>query len=116
MKFGGIKNDRGDVVELSHATFSTLLHAPDRAVRRKAFHQYYREYADHAHTLAASLAGSMQADIYYAKARNYPGALEAALFPDQVPVTVYDNLIALGPSPPACACTATTTCGGGRCG
>ena len=63
-------------------------------MRRKAFHQYYREYADHAHTLAASLAGSMQADIYYAQARNYPSALEAALFPDQVPVTVYDNLIA----------------------
>ena len=63
-------------------------------MRRKAFHQYYREYADHAHTLAASLAGSVQADIYYARARNYPSALEAALFPDQVPVTVYDNLIA----------------------
>jgi oligoendopeptidase F len=94
LKFGAIKNDRGDVVELSHATFSALLHAPDRIVRRKAFHQYYREYADHAHTLAASLAGSMQADIYYAKARNHPSALEAALFPDQVPVMVYDNLIA----------------------
>ncbi len=40
------------------------------------------------------LAGSVQADIYYAKARNHPSALEAALFPDQVPVTVYDNLIA----------------------
>jgi oligoendopeptidase F len=94
LKFGMIKNDRGDVVQLSHATFSTLLHAPDRVVRRKAFHQYYREYADHAHTLAASLAGSMQGDVYYARARSYPSALEAALFPDQVPVAVYDNLIA----------------------
>jgi len=94
LKFGGIKNDRGNLIELSHASFNTLLHAPDRVVRRKTFQQYYREYADHAHTLAASLAGSMQADIYYAKARSYPSALEAALFPDQVPLTVYDNLIA----------------------
>ncbi len=94
LKFGGIKNDCGEVVELSHASFSTLLHSPDRGVRRKAFQQYYREYADHSHALAASLAGSMQADIYYAKARSYPSALEAALFPDQVPVTVYNNLIA----------------------
>ncbi len=94
LKFGAIKTDRGDFVELSHATFSALLHAPDRSVRRKAFHQYYREYADHAHTLAASLAGSIQGDVYYAKARNYPSALEAALFPDQVPLTVYDSLIA----------------------
>jgi len=94
LKFGAIKNDRGNVVELSHATFSALLHSPDRAVRRKAFHQYYRGYGDHAHTLAASLAGSVQAGIYYAKARNYPSALDAALFPDHVPVAVYDNLIA----------------------
>ena len=38
--------------------------------------------------------GSIQRDIYYARARNYPSALEAALFPDRVPVSVYDNLIA----------------------
>jgi oligoendopeptidase F len=93
LKFGAIKDPRGETVELSHATFSAMLHSPDRAVRRKAFHQYYREYADHAHALTAALAGSIHADIYYARARNYPSALEAALFPDQVPVTVYDNLL-----------------------
>ena len=71
-----------------------MLYSPERSVRKEAFHKYYREYADHAHTLAASLAGSMQADIYYARARNHTSALEAALFPDQVPATVYDNLIA----------------------
>jgi oligoendopeptidase F len=63
-------------------------------VRETAFRKYYRQYADHQHTLAASLSGSVQRDVYYAKARNHPSALEAALFPDRVPVAVYDNLIA----------------------
>ncbi len=36
----------------------------------------------------------MKRDIYYAKARNYHSALEASLFPDNMPVAVYDNLIA----------------------
>ena len=36
----------------------------------------------------------MQKDVYYAKARNYPSAREGALFHDNVPVAVYDNLIA----------------------
>ena len=63
LKFGNLTNHEGQVVELSHATFSALLHVSDRAVRRGAFQQYYREYSDHAHTLAASLAGSMQGDI-----------------------------------------------------
>ncbi len=94
MKFGTITDDAGRRIELSHATFGMLLHCPKRSVRKAAFHQYYRHYADHQHTLAASLAASVQRDIYYARARNYPSALEAALFPDRVPPAVYDNLIA----------------------
>jgi len=94
MKFGTIRNQQGEWIELSHATLATLLHAPARGVRKAAFHQYYRQYADHRHTLAASLGGSIERDVYYARARNYPSALTAALFSDRVPVAVYDNLIA----------------------
>ncbi|MFN9913097.1 MAG: M3 family metallopeptidase, partial [Pirellulaceae bacterium] len=48
----------------------------------------------HENTLAATLTGSVQTDVYYAKARGYPSALQAALFPDNVPIAVYENLIA----------------------
>ena len=93
MKFGPIRNHKGETLELSHATFTTLLYSPKRGVRKAAFQQYYRQYADHRHTLASALGGSMQRDIYYARARKHPSALAAALFPDRVPATVYDNLI-----------------------
>ena len=94
MKFGTVTNEKGREVELSHGTFSTLLYSPDRDVRATAFHAYYQEYAAHQNTLAASLNASVERDVYYARARNYPSALEAALFPDRVPVSVYDNLVA----------------------
>ena len=71
----------------------TLLNSPRRSVRRAAFHQYYRQYTAHEHTLAAALGGSIQGDIYYARARHYASTLEAALFPDRVPLAVYHNLI-----------------------
>src|SRR5581483_11569240 len=74
--------------------FSTFLHSPDRSVRRNAFHQYYEQFAAHENTLAATLGGSIQRDIYYAQARNYSSSLASALFPDNVPQSVYDNLIA----------------------
>ena len=93
LKFGAVRNDKGQSIELSHGTFSMFLQSPDRSVRRTAFKKYYEQYAAHQHALAASLNGSIQRDVYYAKARNYPSALEAALFPDHVPVSVYDNLI-----------------------
>jgi len=94
LTFGAVRDARGRKIELSHATYSTLLHSPDRSVRKAAFHRYYRQFAAHRHTLAATLGGSIQQDLYYARARNHPSALEAALFPDNVPAAVYESLIA----------------------
>ena len=93
LSFGTIEDHHGETVELSHATFSQLLESPDRKVRRKAFHQYYATFTQHENTLAATLAGSIHRDVYYARARNHDSSLHAALFPDNVPVAVYDNLI-----------------------
>lgn len=94
LKFGFVTNERGEQIELGNATFAQLLHSPQRDVRRTAFLQYYEQFRAHEHTLAATLSGSVQTDVYYARARGYASALAAALFPDHVPVTVYDNLIA----------------------
>jgi oligoendopeptidase F len=93
LRFGEIEDHEGRRLELSHATFSQLLISPDRGVRRKAFDQYYKQFADHENTLCATLAGTIHRDVYYAKARNYPSSLAASLFPDNVPEDVYNNLI-----------------------
>jgi len=94
LKFGFVKNEKGESVELNNATFSAFLHSPSRSVRKKAFHQYYHQFTAHENTFAATLAGSVQRDVYYAKARSYPSAREASLFHDNMPTSVYDNLIA----------------------
>ena len=56
--------------------------------------EYYEQFVGHENTLAATLNGSIQKDVYYSKARGYNGSLTAALFPDNLPHSVYDNLIA----------------------
>lgn len=94
LKFGTIELAEGKLLELSHGSYAACLENPNRDIRRNAFTQYYREYEDHANTFAATLAGSIKQDVYVARVRNYPSAREAALFPDNVPVSVYDNLIA----------------------
>ncbi|WP_442484516.1 oligoendopeptidase F [Aeoliella sp. SH292] len=93
MKFGDLENEKGETIELGHSSFSAFLNSPKREVRKKAFHQYYSEFVDHQNTLAATLSGSIQRDVYYARARNFPSAREASLFADNVPVAVYDSLI-----------------------
>ncbi len=93
MKFGAVTNEKGRRIELTHSNLMSFLTSPDRKVRETAFHKYFDQYEAHEHTLAATFNATVQKDVYYAKAREYPSALEAALFPDNVPVSVYDNLI-----------------------
>ncbi len=93
LKWGLVKNEHGEWVELSNASLSAFLHSPKRSVRKQAFHKFYEQYQAHQNTLAATLGSSVQRDVYYAKARGYSSALSASLFHDNVPPTVYDNLI-----------------------
>jgi oligoendopeptidase F len=93
MKFGTMTDGKGNELELSNATFTTLLHDPVHEVRKNAFHQYYDQYKAHANTLAATLAGSNERDAYAAKVRRHPSAVESALFADNVPIAVYDQLV-----------------------
>ena len=93
MKFGALKDDTGRERPLTQSSFSSFLVKRDSELRKRVFHQFYAEFQDHQYTLASSLAYSVKADVFRARARNYSSALEAALFPDDVPVSVYNGLI-----------------------
>jgi oligoendopeptidase F len=93
MTFGTVRDDRGQEIELTQSSFSSLLQRPDRIVRKEAFQKFYTEFTAHRYTLASSLASSIKGDVFLAKARHYSSAREASLFADNVPIAVYDSLI-----------------------
>ncbi len=93
MKFGVVADAEGHELPLTQSSFGSLLVKRDHGLRKRAFHQFYQEFEDHQFTLAASLSYSVKADVFRARARNHPSALEASLFRDDVPVAVYDGLI-----------------------
>lgn len=93
MKFGVVPDEEGREVPLTQSSFSSFLNKRDRGVRRAAFHRFYQEFSDHQFSLASSLSASIKADVFRARARRYPSALAGALFPDNLPASVYDNLI-----------------------
>ena len=93
LNFGSLTDENGQEIELSHGNFSTFLINPHRDIRRKAFFQYYQAYQNHKHTLAATLSHAIKKDHFYARVRNFENCRVAALFGDNVPETVYDNLI-----------------------
>jgi len=90
--FGTIETPEGPK-PLTQSTFAYFMRLPDRSVRRKAYLQFYASFEAHRHTLAALYAGSVKLDKYIAKVRKYPSARAMALFPDNVPEAVYDNLV-----------------------
>jgi len=94
LKWGMVKNEKGQRIELGHSSYSVLLHSPKPAVRKEAFHAFYKQYDAHKNSIAAAYNGSVQKDAFHAKARGYKSARESALFEDNVPPSVYDNLIA----------------------
>jgi oligoendopeptidase F len=93
MKFGVLLDEHGIERTLSQSSYSSFLVKRDHELRNRAFHQFYAEFRDHEFTLAASLAYSVKADVFRARARRYPSALEASLFRDDIPPAVYDGLI-----------------------
>src|SRR5438552_4706124 len=93
MKFGVLIDEIGRERPLTQSSFSSFLVKRDPELRKRAFHQFYAEFQDHQYTLAAALAYSVKANVFHARARHYSSALEAALFPDNVPVAVYEGLI-----------------------
>jgi oligoendopeptidase F len=93
LKFGLVADSSGLERELSLGSFSSFLVKPDRELRRRAFHQFYAEFSDHKFTLASTLANSVRADVFHARARNHTSALSAALFRNNIPEAVYTNLV-----------------------
>ncbi|MCG0315008.1 MAG: oligoendopeptidase F family protein, partial [Calditerricola sp.] len=93
LRFPTIRDERGDEVELTKGRYLTFLESADRRVRREAFTALYRVYESKIHTFAALFAASVKKDVFFARARNYRSALEAALTPNRIPVAVYTQLI-----------------------
>jgi oligoendopeptidase F len=92
--FPQIKDEDGELIELSYARYSLLLRSRDPEVRRAAFEGMYGTFDQFKNTSAATYRGSVKKDIFFATARNYDSCIEMSLDADNIPVEVYDNLIA----------------------
>mgnify|MGYP000294842082 FL=1 len=94
MKFPVIKDEEGHEVEMSHGRYIRFLESKDRSVRRAAYEAMYDTFAKQKNTISTAYSYSVKKDLFLAKARKYPSARAMSLDEDNVPETVYDNLIA----------------------
>ncbi|MBP8986191.1 MAG: oligoendopeptidase F [Spirochaetes bacterium] len=93
LRFGTIEDEQGNTIELSHGNFITFLMSYNRDIRKNAFHTYYDVYASHKFSISQSLASSVKKDVFFSRVRRFKSCLHQALFPDNIPETVYHTLI-----------------------
>src|SRR5690625_2791781 len=93
LKFPTIKDEEGKDVEITHGNFIPLMESKDRNVRKAAFQGLYGVYKGFENTLAATLSGELRNNVFNARMRNYSSTREAALSANNIPLSVYDNLI-----------------------
>ena len=92
LRFGCV-HVAGEERPLTQSTFAVYLHSAERSVREEAYKSFYAAFTQHENTLASLYAGSVNQDIFIARARGYKSSLDAALYGNKVPESVYRNLI-----------------------
>ena len=83
----------GKVLTLSSDVFEVARTSAVRADRKRVFDAFFGGWKKFEGTFGANMATQVQGDVYAARARKFGGALEAALFGDNMPPAVYRMLI-----------------------
>jgi oligoendopeptidase F len=93
LRFADAFDSGGLPHQVARGTIGELLQSPDRALRQHADHSYRDGFLALKNTFGAIYAGSVKADVFRAQAHGYASALEASLDANNVPMSVYRNVI-----------------------
>lgn len=93
MRYPDAVDSEGKPHALSQSTFVPLEESGDRALRKSAYENLYNTLGGMRNTAAGLLDAQNKQQKFFAEARKYGSAREAAMDRTNVPVSVYDNLI-----------------------
>ncbi|MDD6651845.1 MAG: oligoendopeptidase F [Eggerthellales bacterium] len=93
LTFPDAADSQGETHPVTHGSYIPLMTSADRALRKSAFQSLYGVYGQFRNTLAATLAAQTKQQKFFANARRYDNTLQAALSANEVPTSVYTNLI-----------------------
>jgi len=78
---------------LNSATLTEFLKNKDEKIRKQAYHHFFQEYKKFENVFAATLSGVMKKDAFYADVRKFHDPLEASLFDDNVPPSLFFKIL-----------------------
>lgn len=93
IEFENVLDASGKELELTHGSYSMLLQNEDPEVRAKTFENMHKAYKKLINTIGTNYAYNVKQTVIFTKLRKYKNVLSSALYSDEVPESVYDNLI-----------------------
>lgn len=91
--FGIVKNSKNEELPMSHGFATLYMQSPDRELRKNCYLSMLSRYQNYKDTFAQLLYGQISAHFFKAQARKFPSCLAASLFANNIPESVYHNLI-----------------------
>lgn len=83
----------GEQVTVDAAGFSRWRGSSIREDRKNVMEANFESYEKFKNTFGANLAGKLKTDWFFAKTRRYNSTLESSLDGNNIPISVYENLI-----------------------
>lgn len=93
LKLPKVKNEQGDMVQLSHGRYALFMESKERSVRHEAFLGMQTAYANLENTLASTLSGQVKIHNLSASLRGFDSARHSALFANHIEEDVFDALL-----------------------
>ena len=93
ISFAPATDSEGASHAVSEGSYLLNMTSRDRKLRENTFKSLMGTYRQYRNTLSASLAGNCRSANFYATIHNYQDTLSASLAEDNIPVSLYDNLI-----------------------
>ena len=93
IKFGTIKDENGVSHQLTHGNMINFMESHCREIREEAFTKIYETYKSQINTIGTLYANSVTKGVTMSKIRGFDGVMERALFGNDIPTSVYNNLI-----------------------
>jgi oligoendopeptidase F len=93
MPFPEITLASGEKVRLDAAGYEKYRASPNKADREAAFKAFWTRYNEFTRTFAATLNATVEASVAQRDVRRFPSTLDASLFEDNIPRSVYTQLL-----------------------
>lgn len=91
--FDSVKDGKGEEVEVTGSNYILLQSSDDRTLRENSFRSFYKGYRQHINTFGATYSANVKAAVVEAKARHYESSRAMSMAGENIPVSVYDNLV-----------------------